>query len=82
MIRRYPQDRDDYKKYNRLCGMVTKLVSLLKQMDPRDPARLELTDLLLDKPATWAPSSKKSLALCDKLSTSSPCRRRPSVIMT
>ena len=50
VIRRYHlQDRDDYKKYNRLCGMVTKLVSLLKQLDPRDPARLELTDLLLDK---------------------------------
>ena len=56
MIRRYHlQDRDDYKKYNRLCGMVTKLVSLLKQLDPRDPARLELTDLLLDKLYAWAP---------------------------
>ena len=26
-MRRYHiQDRDDYKKYNKLCGMVTKLV--------------------------------------------------------
>lgn len=83
VIRRYHlQDRDDYKKYNRLCGMVTKLVSLLKQLDPRDPARLELTDLLLDKLYDiGATPSKKSLALCDKLSTSSFCRRRLSVIM-
>jgi hypothetical protein len=29
-MRRYHiQDRDDYKKYNKLCGMVTKLVRLL-----------------------------------------------------
>ena len=71
VIRRYHlQDRDDYK------------VSLLKQMDPRDPARLELTDLLLDKLYDMgATPSKKSLALCDKLSTSSFCRRRLSVIM-
>ena len=35
VIRRYHlQDRDDYKKYNKLCGMVTKLVSILKQLDP------------------------------------------------
>jgi hypothetical protein len=50
VIRRYHlQDRDDYKKYNNMCGMVTKLVNMLKQLDPRDPARLELTDNLLAK---------------------------------
>ncbi|MBA0744660.1 hypothetical protein Gogos_007274, partial [Gossypium gossypioides] len=33
--------RDDYKK--------SKLVNILKQMDPRDPFRTEMTDLLLEK---------------------------------
>jgi U3 small nucleolar ribonucleoprotein protein IMP3 len=49
-MRRYHiQDRDDYKKYNKLCGMVTKLVSTIKQLSPTDPVRIELTDQLLDK---------------------------------
>ena len=74
--------RDDYKKYNKLCGMVTKLVNLLKRMDPRDSERIELTDALLQKLYDMgAIPSKKSLALCDKLSVSSFCRRRLSVIM-
>ena len=43
------QDRDDYKKYNKLCGHVTKLTSVLKKLDSKDPVRIELTDKLLDK---------------------------------
>ena len=41
--------RDDYKKYNILCGMITKLVNILKQVDPKDPFRVEMTDRLLEK---------------------------------
>lgn len=49
-MRRYHiQDRDDYTKYNKLCGMVTRLVATLKKLDPRDSARIELTDQLLNK---------------------------------
>ena len=49
-MRRYHiQDRDDYKKYNKLCGEVTKLVSLMKRLDARDVIRIELTDQLLNK---------------------------------
>ena len=37
VMRRYHiQDRDDYKKYNKLCGEVTHLVTLLKRLDARD----------------------------------------------
>ena len=49
-MRRYHiQDRDDYKKYNKLVGMVTKMTSTLKRLDPKDSTRIELTDQLLDK---------------------------------
>lgn len=49
-MRRYHiQDRDDYKKYNKLCGMVTKFVHEMKSMDAKDETRIELTDQLLDK---------------------------------
>ena len=50
IIRRYHiQDRDDYKKYNKICGMITKLVSVIKRLDPQDPVRIKLTDQTLDK---------------------------------
>ncbi|KAL0332159.1 UNVERIFIED_CONTAM: U3 small nucleolar ribonucleoprotein IMP3 [Sesamum calycinum] len=41
--------RDDYKKYSSLCRMVQKLVNILKQMDSRDPFRIEMTDALIEK---------------------------------
>jgi U3 small nucleolar ribonucleoprotein protein IMP3 len=49
-MRRYHiQNRDDYKSYNRIAGMATKLTALLRQLDPQDATRIELTDQLLDK---------------------------------
>lgn len=36
-------------RYNGICLMVQKLVNIIKQMDPRDPFRIEMTDMLLDK---------------------------------
>jgi hypothetical protein len=49
-MRRYHiQDRDDYKKYNKICGIITKLVSVLKRLDAQDPERIELTDQVLSK---------------------------------
>lgn len=50
VMRRYHiQDRDDYKKYNKLSGMITKLVNLIKQLDSKDEVRIDLTDQLLEK---------------------------------
>ena len=50
VIRRYHiQDREDYKKYNKICGLVTKLVNVIKRLDAADPMRIEFTDQLLDK---------------------------------
>jgi U3 small nucleolar ribonucleoprotein protein IMP3 len=49
-MRRYHiQGRDDYKKYNKICGGITKLTSLLKQLDPQDKARIQITEDLLRK---------------------------------
>ncbi|KAF7840241.1 U3 small nucleolar ribonucleoprotein IMP3-like [Senna tora] len=49
MQRYHVTGRDDYKKYSSLCRMVQKLVNMLKQMDPKDPFRVEMTDKLLEK---------------------------------
>ncbi len=49
-MRRYHiQERDDYKKYNKIVGLITKLTSIMKQLDPKDATRIELTDQLLEK---------------------------------
>lgn len=49
-MRRYHiQDRDDYKKYNKITGLVTKLTNILKQLEAKDSTRIELTDQLLEK---------------------------------
>jgi len=51
-------------------------------MDPADPTRVALTQSLLDKLyAVGAIPNSGSLALCDKLSTSSFCRRRLPVVL-
>jgi U3 small nucleolar ribonucleoprotein protein IMP3 len=82
-IQRYHiTDRDDYKKYNKLCGMITKLTNMLKKLDPRDSFRIQMTEQLLNKLYDMGVlPTKKSLALCDKLSTSSFCRRRLAVVL-
>ncbi|XP_002525943.2 U3 small nucleolar ribonucleoprotein protein IMP3 isoform X1 [Ricinus communis] len=82
MQRYHIVDRDDYKKYSGICRMVQKLVNILKQMDPRDPYRVEMTDMLLEKLYNMGViPSRKSLALCDRLSVSSFCRRRLSTVL-
>ncbi|XP_050227131.1 uncharacterized protein LOC126676858 [Mercurialis annua] len=83
MQRYHIVDRDDYKKYSGLCRMAQKLVNILKQMDPKDPFRIEMTDMLLEKLYNMGViPSRKSLALCDRLSVSSICRRRLATILT
>ncbi|CAN6250514.1 unnamed protein product [Urochloa humidicola] len=76
-------ERDDYKKYNGICLMVQKLVHMIKQMDPRDPFRIKMTDMLLDKLYNMGViPTKKSLVKCENLSVSSFCRRRLATVMT
>ena len=56
--------------------------NILKQMDERDPVRHELTGKLLEKlHSMGVVPSEKSLALCNKLSASSFCRRRLAVVL-
>ncbi|CAK7335275.1 unnamed protein product [Dovyalis caffra] len=82
MQRYHIVERDDYKKYSNICRMVQKLTNILKQIDPRDPYRVEMTATLLEKLYNMGViPSRKSLALCDRLSVSSFCRRRLSTVL-
>ncbi|XP_010549973.1 PREDICTED: U3 small nucleolar ribonucleoprotein protein IMP3 [Tarenaya hassleriana] len=82
MQRYHVVGRDDYKKYSGLCRTVQKLTNILKQMDHADPFRIQMTDMLLEKLYNMGViPTRKSLALCDRLSVSSFCRRRLSSVL-
>ncbi|GIL72841.1 hypothetical protein Vretimale_4497 [Volvox reticuliferus] len=83
VMRRYHiQERDDYKKYNKICGMITRLANMLKRLDPKDTTRIDLTDQLLEKLHRMGVlPTKKSLVQCEQLTTSAFCRRRLAVVM-
>jgi U3 small nucleolar ribonucleoprotein protein IMP3 len=83
IVRRYHiNSREDYIKYNKLCGYVTKLVACLAKLEPTDTFRIELTELVLSKLFDMGLiNHKKSLKSCDKLSVSKFCRRRLPVVM-
>ena len=82
VLRRYLiQDREDYHSYNKLVGLVTKLVTLLKKLDERDAVRVEVTDLLLDKLHGLGVIQKKRLSACDRIAASALCRSRLPVVL-
>ena len=50
VLRRYHvQDREDYEKYNKLVGGITKLVAKLKTIKQDDTYRIAKTDQLVNK---------------------------------
>ncbi|KAL1510325.1 hypothetical protein AB1Y20_006645 [Prymnesium parvum] len=82
ILRRYHiQDREDYHTYNKVVGLVTKMTTMLKGLDPRDPKRIEATDLLLDKLYSLGLIQHKRLVACDKIAASTLCRRRLPVVL-
>jgi U3 small nucleolar ribonucleoprotein protein IMP3 len=82
ILRRYHvQDREDYHTYNKVVGFVTKLTTMLKNLDPRDPVRIETTQLLLDKLYSLGIIQNKRLQACDKIAASTLCRRRLPVVL-
>jgi U3 small nucleolar ribonucleoprotein protein IMP3 len=83
ILRRYHiSKREDYHKYNRIVGQIQKTANKLKKLDPKDPYRIETTTKLLEKLFNMGVvNAKNSLAVCEKVSASSFCRRRLPIIM-
>jgi U3 small nucleolar ribonucleoprotein protein IMP3 len=83
VMRRYHiTGRDDYKKYSSMCRMVQKLVNTVKQMDPKDPYRVDMTDKLLEKLYNMGViPTRQSITLCERLTVSSFCRRRLATVL-
>ncbi|KAJ4457646.1 putative U3 small nucleolar ribonucleoprotein IMP3 [Paratrimastix pyriformis] len=83
IMRKYHiQNREDYHKYNKLCGAITKLVARLRKLPENDPFRIEMTDKLLEKLYNMGLlKTKKSLAQIDRIAASKFCRRRLPVVL-
>ena len=61
VMRRYHiQGRDDYTKYNNICGSITKTVAKLETLPLDDMYRIEKTQILLDRLYEMGVISNKS----------------------
>lgn len=69
--------REDYVKYSRICGHITKLASLVSLLQPDDPFRQRVASQILDKLYQCGLiSSKNTLSQLAKVTVTSFCRRR------
>ncbi|EER36286.1 U3 small nucleolar ribonucleoprotein protein IMP3 [Candida tropicalis MYA-3404] len=77
------QNREDYHKYNRMCGDIRKLAHKLSLLQATDPYRIKHEQLLLDKLYDMGILATKSKIsdLENKVTVSSFCRRRIGVVM-
>src|SRR3990167_2368380 len=62
------EDKEDYQRYNKICGMITKLSHMLKTLKPDDKFRIQISEQLLDKlHQVGVVSKKNSLQDCANL---------------
>lgn len=83
ILRRYHiQKREDYHRYNKLCGKVKHLLVKLQALPGSDPVRKDISEHLLQKLyEIGLIKHKKNLHVAEKLTASSFCRRRLPVVM-
>ncbi|KAL6943220.1 Small subunit (SSU) processome component [Hanseniaspora osmophila] len=76
-------NREDYHKYNRICGDIRKTAHKLSLLPPQDPFRVKHEQLLLDKLYNMGILATRSKIsdLENKVSVSAICRRRLPVVM-
>lgn len=77
------QNREDYHKYNRICGEIRKLAHKLSLLQPTDPFRIKHEQLLLEKLYQMGilATKLKISDLENKVTVSALCRRRIGVVM-
>eukprot|EP00927_Polykrikos_kofoidii_P049012 TRINITY_DN43162_c0_g1_i1.p2 TRINITY_DN43162_c0_g1~~TRINITY_DN43162_c0_g1_i1.p2 ORF type:complete len:184 (+),score=43.29 TRINITY_DN43162_c0_g1_i1:70-621(+) len=83
VLRRFAiEDREDYTKYNKLAGHITRLVAQLRKMKPSDEDRIKMSKVLLEKLYSMGLiNNEQSLEDCVNLTSSSFCRRRLPVVL-
>lgn len=82
MRRYYVQNREDLKAYNRIAGIIKKIVHKLKSLKKNDEYRIKKTQEILEKTYELGLiKNKGSLLDLDQIGISKFCRRRLAVIM-
>jgi len=83
ILKRYHiDDREDYTKYNKIAGLVTKLCAQLRKLKADDQDRIKMTQVLLEKLYSMGLiQNPQSLEDCHQLSASTFCRRRLPVVL-
>ena len=78
------QNREDYHKYNRICGDIRKLAHHLSLLPSGDPVRIKHEQLLIEKLYSMGIIATKSKIsdLENKITVSAMARRRIPVVMT
>lgn len=81
-MRRYHlQGRDDYNKYNRLCGSMRQMAHRLSLLSAQDPYRHQMETQLLAKGYEMGLLNIGSkLSDVEKITVASFCRRRLAVV--
>lgn len=76
-------NRDDYLKYNKICGDIRKVAHQLSLLQPTDPYRIKHEQLLLEKLYNMGVLATKSKIsdLENKIGVAAFCRRRIGVVM-
>ncbi|CAN6642039.1 U3 small nucleolar ribonucleoprotein protein Imp3p [Trichomonascus vanleenenianus] len=80
------QNRDDYHKYNKICGQIRKMAHKLSELHATDPVRRKHEELLLEKLVNMGVihtggSKAKVSDLENKVTVAAFCRRRLPVVM-
>mmetsp|Transcript_3901 Transcript_3901/g.11672 ORF Transcript_3901/g.11672 Transcript_3901/m.11672 type:complete len:183 (-) Transcript_3901:128-676(-) len=83
VLRRYHvQNPEDYHKYNKIVGLITKLSNKLKELDRTDAVRVRRTEDLITKLYDMGVLPvKKNLDACSKVPVSAFCRRRLPIVL-
>jgi U3 small nucleolar ribonucleoprotein protein IMP3 len=76
------QDREDYVKYNKIVGNITKLMNMIIELPKNDPMRNDIASQILTKLYSMGIiNNTTNLSLIEHLTVSSFCRRRLPVVM-
>lgn len=78
IVARYKlHDRESYVKYNKICGQITKLASLISCLDPQDPFRKKIATQILEKLYSCGfINHKNTVSQLSRVSVTSFCKRR------
>lgn len=73
---------DEYQNYNRFIGKIQRLTNMLRQMNPDDKIRIDITKKLVDRAYALGIIDAPVLSECENLTVASVCRRRLPVVLT